>query len=179
MEIKDIIRDYRNHEEYREEWAFWGDPQRVINLEIAIELAGLAMCDGRKMSHQKLIPKPTLAGYAKELLKRKHEIGEVQSFPELLKITASCRIYGIGELAVYDAAFRIGIFLRIEPDAVYLHAGPRIGAENLLKRRLFPSKVKTITKEDLPEAFRDCSYAEIEAILCIYKDCFATLRCNS
>jgi hypothetical protein len=40
-------------------------------------------------------------------------------------------IPGIGELAVYDTALRIGARLGLEPAKVYLHAGTRAGAKAL------------------------------------------------
>ena len=39
--------------------------------------------------------------------------------------------HGIGSLTVYDTATRIGAFLKLEPDRVYLHAGTRDGARAL------------------------------------------------
>lgn len=40
-------------------------------------------------------------------------------------------VAGIGELYVYDTAFRIGAYLRLPPTRVYLHAGTRDGARAL------------------------------------------------
>ena len=37
----------------------------------------------------------------------------------------------LGELTVYDVAHRIGAYLQLEPDVVYLHRGTRIGARYL------------------------------------------------
>ena len=38
----------------------------------------------------------------------------------------------IGDLTVYDISTRIGAFLKLEPNRIYLHAGTRIGARALL-----------------------------------------------
>ena len=70
---------------------------------------------------------------------------------------------GIGELAVYDIACRIGAFLGFRPDRVYLHAGTREGARALGLRGA------SVRKIDLPGAFGCLSPAEIEDCLCIYK----------
>ena len=98
--------------------------------------AALARDDfGKKMKHQKRINNETLGVFKERMLKKEHEISEARSFPELLQIVESCRVFGIGELTCYDVATRIGFFLGIEPDAVYLHAGTKKGAENLLGRK--------------------------------------------
>ena len=73
-------------------------------------------------------------------------------------------IRGIGDLAVYDIAHRIGAYLRREPEAVYLHAGTREGA------RALSLAGKKIEVRELPAGLRKLSAAEIEDCLCIYKD---------
>jgi hypothetical protein len=40
-------------------------------------------------------------------------------------------IKGFGELAVYDCSLRVGSYLNLLPDKIYLHAGTRKGAEAL------------------------------------------------
>ena len=72
-------------------------------------------------------------------------------------------IHRIGELAVYDIACRIGAFLGLSPDRIYLHAGTRKGAQALGLRGT------TVHKNDLPPEFHRLSPAEIEDCLCIYK----------
>ena len=71
-------------------------------------------------------------------------------------------IHGIGELAVYDIACRIGAFLGLSPERVYLHAGTREGARALGLRGA------SVRKMDLPRAFGRLSPGEIEDCLCIY-----------
>jgi len=76
---------------------------------------------------------------------------EIKWESELLNHIESCRVYGVGELACYDAALRIGGNLNIFPEKIYLHAGTRTGARELLKQRV---NGRFIYKEDLPEPFR-------------------------
>jgi hypothetical protein len=90
------------------------------------------------------------------------------SFHELLQMVddAIRSIRGIGELAVYDTAHRIGAYLRLEPPKVYLHAGTRIGA-----RALGLGKgTNKLEIDELPAAFHRLTAGEIEDCLCIYKD---------
>jgi hypothetical protein len=72
-------------------------------------------------------------------------------------------IHGIGELAVYDIAHRVGAFLGKTPALVYLHCGTKAGAAILGFRG------KTIDPKELPTAFSRLTAAEIEDCLCIYK----------
>lgn len=131
-----------------------------------------------KHSHQNLININTLSKFCDELLLKKEEIVSVKSFNELHTVISKCRdelrnnmdIKGIGELCVYDIALRIGFYLKLSPDAIYLHRGTRIGARRLL------GKIRggMILKDMLPNAFqkKGLSCAELEDILCIYKDHF-------
>jgi hypothetical protein len=67
---------------------------------------------------------------------------------------------------VYDTALRIGAYLHLKPELVYLHAGTRIGARNLG----FDSSAEFIATRNFPDEFRCLSASEIEDVLCIYKD---------
>jgi hypothetical protein len=70
----------------------------------------------------------------------------------------------IGPLAVYDITQRIGRYLGLEPEDVYLHRGTREGA------RALGLCGETVKKDQFPAAFQRLSAAEIEDCLCIFKD---------
>ena len=95
----------------------------------------------------------------------------MQSISSISAFVENCKIKGIGPLTCYDTAQRIGAKIRLFPEHIYLHAGTKTGAEKLLGKRL---KVKFINKTDLPNPFHNANLtnAEIEDILCIYKDKF-------
>ena len=129
-------------------------------------------------NHQRLVNNNALESFANELLKREIEISKVEDFPALIEIVkVGYTIWGIGELTVYDTSERIGLFLGIEPDAVYLHKGTMTGAKELFGTA-FKSKViardgfSMIAKDSFPQEFQKCSCAEIEDILCMYKKDF-------
>jgi hypothetical protein len=82
-------------------------------------------------------------------------------------------IRGIGALAIYDIATRIGGYLRLEPEVVYLYAGTSKGA-----RALGLDGAKTLDPKALPAAFRVLRPREIEDCLCIYAGDLARLRSN-
>lgn len=142
------------------------------NLEDAIYCAACSINHlGRKNDHQRRLKNCDLEKFAINIINRKKELDEIQSFSKLLDFIQSCRVKGIGELACYDTAYRIGARLNIFPDKIYLHAGTKKGAEKLLKRKL---KGKFIEREMLPAELQTetLSNAELEDILCIYKDSF-------
>jgi len=165
--IIDIISNFKeNHRcDKSHEWA-------NLELKQVIEKAALAKdCNGKMYSHQKRLKKVALNSFKDKLLMKQSELENVKTFEELLQIVENSKVSGIGELACYDTALWIGFNRKIYPTKIYLHAGTRIGAEKLLKRKM---KEKFIDRGMLPYPFhdKDLKDHEIEAILCIYKDEF-------
>ncbi len=70
------------------------------------------------------------------------------------------------KLTVYDTAHRIGRYLGVEPNRVYLHAGTMEGAKALG----FKGNRSFLMRRQLPKEFRTPKPYEIEDCLCIYKD---------
>jgi hypothetical protein len=104
---------------------------------------------------------------ARRLVSRAGALGAATSFNllygEVNRQIGSIR--GIGPWVVYDTALRIGPFLGLEPEHVYLHRGTREGA-----RQVTPKwRQLTLEVTDLPEAFRTLRPHEIEDCLCVYK----------
>jgi hypothetical protein len=93
-------------------------------------------------------------------------------FDDLMAISQSVAntIWKHSELTVYDTTYRIGAYLKLQPDRVYLHAGTRKGAGALGVRR-----VPYVFRRHLPRAFRRLKPYEIEDCLCIYKDALKKL----
>jgi hypothetical protein len=165
--LDDIVRDYihcfrdRQGREHR-----WFAIQR--SLEDAITNAAMAISpSGKRLHHQRRIPKAVLHAWKEALLKRRTRIRGANTFSELYDLLygAAADLHGIGTLTVYDTARRIDAFLRLEPEHIYLHAGTREGAKALgfnSQDRLHPS--------ELPPAFSILSAGESEDCLCIYKN---------
>ena len=78
------------------------------------------------------------------------------------------QIRGIGPLAVFDFACRIGAGCTpvVAPDEIYLHCGTMMGAMQLVNCR----GRKTLRVIELPPEFRCLSARHAEDCLCIYKD---------
>ena len=155
------------------EMAGWVSPkyatEKSKTIDDAIRFAATARdTRGNKHSHQRRINPKYLSMFCDRILLKKDEIKDIRNFYELFKTIQACKVKYIGELCIYDTSHRIGAFLGVLPDAIYLHNGTKIGANKIL------GKIKgfQIFKDMLPTPFnRDgLSNAEIEDILCIYKE---------
>jgi hypothetical protein len=132
----------------------------------AIRRAALCLRpDGKKHSHQCLIPQPVLEEAEKRLQAAAKRLSRASDFAALHRLVEEeiGGISGIGELTVYDVAHRVGAYLGIIPALVYLHRGTKAGAAILGFRG------KTLHPNDLPTAFSRLTAAEIEDCLCIYR----------
>ncbi|UUO08305.1 hypothetical protein M4951_08315 [Blastopirellula sp. J2-11] len=120
---------------------------------------------GRRHPHQYRLKRVNLQKVHARL--RRRNLAACETFHELFLLVeeAILSISGIGELMVYDTAHRLGAFLRLSPEFVYLHAGVRVGAVAL---GLEGSR-KWIEPGDLPRTFRRLTPQQIEDCLCIYK----------
>lgn len=138
-------------------------------IEQAIELAATAKnFANKKHPHQYRLPNSTLDSFAIAIIDKVDKVKKVKSFDDLILIIDSCRVKGIADLTIYDTAKRIGSYLGLYPVKIYLHSGTRKGAEILLGK----VKGKFINANQLPQPFQTATLtaAEIEDILCIYKD---------
>ena len=122
---------------------------------------------GGKHPHQWRIAWDVLRRFGIRLAREERALQEAQSFDELHRVVQRVGelTHGIGELAVYDTALRIGAKLDLPPARVYLHRGTRGGAEALGLDHRRPS----IAVSALPRAFAPLDAHEIEDCLCIFK----------
>lgn len=106
------------------------------------------------------------------LLQRIEDLRMSSVFPQIMDIVEQCRVKGFGELSIYDTAVRIGAFLGIAPDMVYLHAGTRKGIEQLEVKGYLPkgaSKQKSIAVNDMPDEFKKLTPDDIQHFACLKK----------
>ncbi len=139
--------------------------------EFKILLQRVAYCrgkDGKKYAHQYRITK-LACDHSYQILKKLSYEG-IQDFDSLHRYLTDnlISVRGVGKLYIYDATLRIGNHLGFEPDLIYLHAGTLEGAKNLE----LPTRKGYLKVVDLPQALRKLEPKVIEAVLCIYKDCF-------
>ena len=174
MDLRQIVNAYsEKHQKKAEKEQRWFAIQP--NLEEAIRQAALARSPkGKRLSHQRRIPNAVLTESYRQLLDSLATLREAQSFEALHALVASRigGIKGIGELTTYDTALRIGAFLRLEPNVVFMHSGTRTGA----KRLCLDASRDFLTVDELPPAFRALRPRQIEDVLCIYKDHFGQTK---
>ena len=142
------------------------------NLKDAIEAAAKAVNEyGKIHFHQRRVAKTDLMAFAEKLETFENELAQAKSFDEIYKIVKNTNQNGINEITVFDTAFRIGSYLNLFPDKIYLTSGTRIGAEHLLGKL---GNVNTLLPTDFPSPFqrKDLSIADIEDILYVCKNEF-------
>jgi hypothetical protein len=110
----------------------------------------------------------------RSLQTRATELEQSQSFDKLHESVARVigSIHGIGPLTVYDVATRIGAYLDLEPERVYLHAGTAAGT----KAMGLANRGSTLEPVELPAVFRRLRPPDIENCLCLYMDHLAQIR---
>lgn len=145
------------------------------NLESAVKYAATATnTKGKRYSHQRRIKRAVLNEGKHVLLANLRQIEAAKDFDDLYALIrhAIKRIKGLGELYVYDTAFRIGAYAKKLPKKVYLHAGTRKGAEALG----FDGSRLTLELSEFDPALRVLKAYEIEDVLCIFKDHLKKIR---
>lgn len=151
-------------------WVEYCSSQASFNETIMA--AALAIdANSKKNKHQWRLSNDLLAQFGESLCGHASDLKKVSSFKELLRTVEKYKLRGIGPLACYDTATRIGARLGIYPEKIYLHAGTRVGAELILGHRI---RGKYIDRKMLPEAFQseNLTNDEIENILCVCRHHF-------
>lgn len=160
--VRDYITEYQLDARREMKWF-----SSTRSLDRAVELATLSnLPSGKRHPHQRRIPVAVLEKVRDWLLAT--DLLKCRSFDELHATVqrAVGQVHGAGELLVYDVAHRIGAYLGLEPERVYLHAGTRAGASVLGLGR----GRQYLKPEELPGPFGRLKPAEIEDCLCIYRD---------
>lgn len=165
--IDSVVQDYiDNHRlNARESLKHFSDQP---NLNEAIRTAALAINRrGKRHSHQRRIPAEMLEAFRRGLSRKHKVIESCKTFPDLMEVSrqVASGIWKHSELTTYDTTHRIGSFLGIQPDRVYLHTGTREGAKALG----FKGKKEFLFLKQLPRPFRRLEPHEVEDCLCIYK----------
>jgi hypothetical protein len=162
--LEDIVQAYLDHNaEAEDRYLHYYRIQKT--LAAAVTKAAMAeLPGGGRFSHQ-----------WNALLKA--DFSSVQSFDELHTLVRRTigQISGIGPLTIYDTAHRIGAFLKIRPDFVYLHAGVRSGAKALG----IGYHAAKLPMGALPKAFHRLLPEQAEDCLCIYKDALKRLKLSA
>lgn len=168
--VERYIREFRPFA-YKEDRYY----QRLRTLDEAISQA--AMClepRGKRHPHQYRIPKKSLETAKSILLKT--NLASCSNFEQLHEQVnrAISHVHMIGPLTVYDISQRIGAYLKLQPNLVFLHRGTAIGA----KAMGLTSNTDRIRVSELPQPFHKLTADEVEDCLCIYKYELAAAHAN-
>lgn len=166
--VRAYEQDFREREGNRELRFF----QVQRTLADAVEKAALCKTpSGKRQPHQRRLSQATLRKMYAAL--KRTDLESAESFKELFKRVEGAigGVSGVGELTVYDTSVRIGAYLRLEPERVYLHRGTRVGAEALGLGR----GKRVLELNELPKAFHRLRPHEVEDCLCIYKQELASI----
>ncbi len=165
--LPDCVKDYLDKFEnvYNEQFNWWGD--KHIDWAATLERAWRSRFpDGKMHPHQYRVS-PRLEAGLKIARSDCRKPEDFKTFEELHDWINSIthRVKGLGSMTAYDVTQRLGMWLNLEPDVVYLHAGAAEGAAKLqiygdvAPLSAFPPKIQKL----------GASHAE--NFLCIYKDC--------
>jgi len=141
------------------------------SLALAIHHAALAIDDrGKRFGHQIRHKSPALQRAKESLLAVSRELTRCKRFDQVHDLIRQAirSIGGLREMYTYDTALRIGAFLGLAPEVVYLHRGTREGARALGLN----AKLACLTLDQVPRELRALLPSEIEDFLCIYKSRF-------
>lgn len=169
MDFETIIRHYSiNHRSRLQSQIDW--LRRQLSLENAIITAANAEDErGLRYSHQTRITSKAIQEARMVLLEKSEELIRGSSFHQLWLTTKEALepVNGIGKLYIYDAALRLGAYLDLFPDRVYLHAGTRKGARAF---GFTTRRKEWLDMTELPKVVCGLPAYEIEDLLCIYKE---------
>lgn len=136
-------------------------------LEKAIEEAVFARkLDRKRHDHQRRIKRISMRQKCQDLLRRVRDFKAAKSFAIVFDLVNENHVPGFAEMSVYDTAHRIGAYLALEPERVYLHCGTRDGARAL---RLDVS-AGVLEMNQLPKELRRLKPHLVEDFLCVCMD---------
>lgn len=130
--------------------------------------------NGKMHNHQSKMTAATRAAVVSAMSGQLPLLAAQTTFDELHDAVAGVidSIDGVGPLALYDFSLRIGAYLKLAPDSVYLHAGVRKGAKALG----LPYKQHRLLRAELPAALQALPADDVEDLLCTYRMFFESKR---
>jgi hypothetical protein len=189
--LTDLVNIYNKNVLGIEDWQLSDFKRRNKPIADMIEDAVYGYLPDRKRdSHQRRISKETLDKMVSILRERKYleELEKSKTFDGIFTIVYVLSVPNFRELCVYDTALRLGAYLNLYPEVVYLHRGTLEGAKYLLgdaklKRMIKyfsnDKKFPYVAKEVFPEELQKLKPYHIENFLCHMKDRIPLLKNNN
>jgi hypothetical protein len=176
MNLEAILRHYQLHHRPRHDHELtWFRTQP--SLEDALRVTGKAQDDeGKRYRHQRRIKPQAVTEATNRLFDLHDDLRRCSTFHTLWALIRDNLkpIRGIGDLYIYDASLRIGAYLRLTPERVYLHAGTRIGARKSGLLLRVGGRREWLELNELPAPLRDLPPSDVENLLCITRDGYPT-----
>ena len=124
---------------------------------------------GKKHNHQSKVQDKILMAWAARLIEKLPPM--FKDFDDLYDTLYALRIKGIGPVTHYDVATRIGAYLNLEPEQLYLHAGVLDGWKLLHDTRIYNMRSWPfrIERYHWPKALRALPADQVEDLLCAYR----------
>lgn len=160
-----LVTDYLCHYEnmYKSEKLWWAESS---TWEKALERAWKSILENGKMhSHQCHVAHKLPEGL-KIALEANVQPDEFTDFHQLyswIKSITTC-VKGLGDTTTYDVAQRLGVWMKMQPELVYLHAGAAKGAKKL------GIEGESVPLSNFPDEIQRLGSTHVERFLCKYKD---------
>jgi hypothetical protein len=148
------------------------------NLVAAIKWAVRSKRPNGKMHHHQSKLAATLPAWEAVLIMRRGKISTMIDFHWLWLFLKESSIKGIGPLAWYDIGTRIGAYLGLEPNALFIHTGVEQGLRALgvtWPKNQGWMEVRDVDKQIMTKVLRREKADFVEDFLCTYRDAFLML----
>lgn len=162
IQVNEYLSKWGDSYNCEDKW--WGD--KNLTWEAALERAwNSCLCNGKMHRHQrhwaKSLPEGLRVSLEPDIYRDNfNNFHDLYSWIE----SVASRVNGIGCTTTYDVARRLGVWMGLKPELVYLHAGTGEGAKKL------GVTGKTAPLSDFPEEIQELGATHAENFLCIYKD---------
>ncbi len=122
--------------------------------------------------HQRRPPKGSKPIAMKALTEIQEDLLNVASFEELFLMIKDVKdgVNGVGPLWAYDTALRIGWYLNLYPNQVFIHAGAKQGAKILLETNCvgMENLGRYVSLHEFPKELHSLAPFEVENFLCLW-----------
>jgi hypothetical protein len=141
-------------------------PDLVTAIRRAADSRG---ADGKLFNHQSRVWQPCRDEFAQNLITIKRTIKYAKSFDALYSEIKRVgeRTEGIGPVTIYDVTCRLALWLDLEPERLYFHAGVTEGLRALDVP--IPRGRDYLKRKELPKFFRNKNLELLESFLCGYR----------
>lgn len=133
--------------------------------------------NGKLHNHQSRVPQKVRDMFKDRLLtpSARARIYRAATFGHLHEVLSEFAPVGIGPVTLYDIATRIGAYQMLEPDVLFLHAGPKLGAARLLGPEAVRGR-ECLSMAEFPYPLNRQRADEVEDFLCVYREVIGRVR---